>query len=40
MFDLVKPKKQSSSAISMAKARAELADKNIHELKTELAVSR
>jgi excinuclease UvrABC helicase subunit UvrB len=39
MFDLVKPKKQSSSAVSMAKARAELADKNIHDLKTELAVS-
>jgi hypothetical protein len=31
MFDLVKPKKQSKSAVSMAKARAELADKNIHD---------
>ena len=39
MFDLEKPKKQSRSAVSMAKARAELADKNIHDLKTELAVS-
>lgn len=39
MFDLIKPKKQTKSAVSMAKARVELADKNIHDLKTELAVS-
>src|SRR5210317_2527118 len=39
MFDLEKPKKQSKTAVSMAKARAELAEKSIHDLKTELAVS-
>jgi hypothetical protein len=38
-FALEKPRKESKSAVSMAKARAELADKNIHDLKTELAVS-
>jgi excinuclease UvrABC helicase subunit UvrB len=37
MFDLVKPKKQSRSAISMAKSRAELAEKSDSELDAELA---
>jgi excinuclease UvrABC helicase subunit UvrB len=37
MFDLVKPKKQSRSAVSMAKARAELAEKSDSELDAELA---
>lgn len=39
MFDLEKPKKQSKTAVSMAKARAELAEKSDTELKSELAVS-
>ena len=39
MFDLVKPKKQSRSAVSMAKARAELAEKSMIDLKAELAES-
>ena len=39
MFDLEKPKKQSTTAISMAKSRAELAKKSDTELKSELAVS-
>lgn len=39
MFDLIKPKKQSRSAVSMAKARAELAEKSMIDLKAELAES-
>lgn len=38
-FDLEKPRKESKSAISMAKARAELAGKSMTDLKAELAES-
>jgi hypothetical protein len=36
-FDLEKPRKESKSAVSMAKARAELAEKKYEDLKVELA---
>jgi len=38
-FDLEKPRKASKSAVSMAKARAELAEKSLTDLKAELAES-
>ena len=38
-FDLEKPRKESKSAVSMARARAELAKKSTPDLKAELAVS-
>ena len=38
-FDLEKPRKESKSAISMAKSRAELAEKSMTDLKAELAES-
>lgn len=38
-FDLEKPRKASKSAVSMAKARAELAEKSMTDLKAELAES-
>jgi hypothetical protein len=38
-FELEKPRKASKSAVSMAKARAELAEKSMTDLKAELAES-
>ena len=38
-FDLEKPRKESKSAVSMAKSRAELAEKKMSDLQAELAES-